>query len=577
MLGLAPWRRGWRLLWKFPAVWWAFAATGVVLVLASTITPLYVSAAASASVADQESGRCLAAAGLQAHGRGAVDRSRTPTAVAHEVLGRAATVTSAVDGARAHLGAPLVSVVGGPLDLLPGPHHEFDQTVELVYRDQAEQHITVLERVPGKGFLLTKEAAAAGEVKPGQTMTFRAVDGRAVRASVVGIYTDMAQQPRTAFWCSLDTLIHQRDPLGNNVPPPLLLATDTGSALDLLHDVRRGSSLDVEAYVERPLMPGLRVDQAEQALAITQNAQRQASRDQQTFPAPTVRTELAFIVQRSHALRSALLPPVAALSVGAALAALGLVAVAGSFWAERRRTELDVLSSRGVGPAAQALKAAIECAPPLLLGLLVGSALSLVVVRALGPDGDPARSSMHLAAGLAGAVWLVSLLVLGGCVAVRRRAPRPRQGGARTGVALLSLELVGLVASLIALGRVSATPVDSARSALPTFGLARLLLPLSILVLGALVLVRLLTMALPGIRARGQGWPLTILLAVQRLAAVPRVPAALALGVAISAGTGVFAGGVADSLQRTVDAKAQVFVGSDTAFELLGQQKVPKG
>jgi hypothetical protein len=56
---------------------------------------------------------------------------------------------------------------------------------------------------------------------------------------------------------------------------------------------------------------------------------------------------------------------------------------------------------------------------------------------------------------------------------------------------------------------------------------------------------------------------------------VPRVPAALALGVAISAGTGVFAGGVAGSLQRTVDAKAQVFVGSDTGFELLGQQPVP--
>lgn len=584
MLGLAPWRRGWRLLWRFPAVWWAFAATGVVLVLASTITPLYVSAAASASVAAQQAGRCPWAAGMQAHGRGPVEladsveaqRARSAEHIAGQVLGRSAAVTFALDGERAHLGPALVSLQGGPLGLLPGPHHQFDQTVRLLFRQQAEQHIQVLERVPGQGFLLTKEAAANVEVKPGGSLTIRAVDGHLVRAPVVGIYTDMAKQPMTEFWCSLDHFIHQRDPLGNNVPPPLLLATDSATTIDLLRQLHPRAPVDVEAYVQRPLRPGLRMDQAEQALAAVNEGRSSVPADDQFRPAaPFVLTELPFIVRRAHALRHALLPPVAALSVGAALAALGLVAVAGSFWAERRRTELDVLSSRGVGPGAQALKAAIECAPPLLLGLLAGSALSVAVVRWLGPDGEPAPVAMNQAAGLAIGGWLLALLVLAGCVAARRRAPRPRRVGGRTGFLLLAVELVGLVVSLVALGRVSSTEVESDLSALPTFGLSRLLLPLGVLVFGSLALVRMLTMTLPSLRNRGQRWPTTVLLAVQRLAAVPRVPAALALGVAISAGTGVFAGGVAGSLQRTVDAKAQVFVGSDTAFELLGPQPIP--
>jgi hypothetical protein len=579
---LAPWRRAPRLLWRFPAVWWSFAGVGAVLALAFAVPPLYLATAASSSVADQERGRCSWAAGLQAAGSGVlsdrVDPATAAADVATPMLESAGRAVLAADGRRGHLSPPLTTLIGGPIDLLPGPGHEFAETEMLLYRDRALENIKLVGRVPGDGFVLTEGEAKTLGLTPGSALSVRGDDGSVVRAPVVGIYRDLAKQPRQPFWCSLDTLIHQRDPLGNSVPPPLLLATSSDVMVDLLQRLNPIDEATVGARFERALEPDLRLDQAESALAVVQAALATAPTGAGAPPDfPRLRTEVPFIVERAHAVRHALGPPVTALAAGAAAACLGLVALAGSFWTERRRTELDVLSVRGAGAAGLAVKAALECALPLLTGLAVGTAASFLVVRVVGPDGSSTPASARVAVLLGLLAWVLSLAVLAVGVAWQRRAPRASRTKHRhrSAVVFGVAEVIALVAAVTALGKVTSLPQYEAGSQLPTFGLARLLLPLLVLACVAAVCVRLVTTALPFANGRADGWRTAPLLALQRLAALPRVPGALMLAVAVATGTCVYATSVADSLQRTVEAKANVFVGSDTAVELRGKQPVP--
>ncbi|MDT7551088.1 MAG: putative transport system permease protein, partial [Actinomycetota bacterium] len=237
-LRLAPWRRAPRLLWHFPAVWWSFAGAGAILALAFAVPPLYLATAASSSVAAQERGRCSWAAGLQATGGGvlgaAVDPASPALDVARPLLESAGRAVVEADGARGHLSDPLVTMEAGPIDLLPGPGHEFPETERLLFREHALEHVHVTARVPGDGFLMTTGEARTLELRPGSSLSVKADNGTVVHAPVVGLYDDLARQPRQDFWCSLDPLIHQRDPLGNNVPPPLLLATSSRAAVDLV-------------------------------------------------------------------------------------------------------------------------------------------------------------------------------------------------------------------------------------------------------------------------------------------------------------------------------------------------------
>ena len=583
MLGvvrLAPWRRAPLLLWRFRAVWASFAGVGAVLAVAVSVPPLYLSAAASASVAAQQEGRCSWAAGLQASGEGVlpngISRSSSSIDIARSVLGPAGEAAVAADGRRGQLGAPVATLLGGTLDLQPPPGRPYAEPARLVYRDDALGHVRLVARVPGEGVLLTEEIARALEVVPGQTVRIGS-GGNVATALVVGVYRDLGRQPPDPYWCSIDHLLRLRNPFGNPLPP-VALATSAAVVLDLLPVVHGSQAPSLGARIERPLLPDLRLDQAEATLEVVQAAQRQApNRTGSRRGAPTLLTEVPYLVRRSHAVQDAVAPPLRALAAGAAAACLSLVAVAGSFWAERRRKELDLLAVRGVAPAATAVKGALEGGPPLLVGLCAGGGLSVGLITLLGPDGGIDHRARLAALLLLLGAWPLALLTLAGSVAWLRRPRRPWTGGAfarRRSQVLAAGEVLALLGSLVALTRVTGVPAP-AQDQLPSFGLTRLLLPLLVLVFAVLVLVRLLTFLLPLARGRGESWPAAPLLALQRLAAQPRVPAALLLIVALATGTCVYATGVAHSLRQTVAAKAQVFVGSDTALELQGQQPVP--
>lgn len=583
VLRLSPWRRGPRLLWRFPVVWWALAGTGTLLGLALALAPLYLGSIASASFAEQSAGRCTWTAGLQA--KDYVHPG--PPAGAHQpakdavtpLLGPPGQAVVDAAGDQGHLGPTVATLIGSAVAQAP-PQHDAE-ALTLIYRDGAEQHVHVTARVPGKGILLTEEIAASLRTPPGSLVRLEGQPGHVTAVRVVGTYRDLADLPVQPYWCSLDPYVHLQDIFGSFPPQPIALTTEPDLAVAFQ---RAQPDSRVEVRLERPLDAGLTIDEGEQALAVVQQALREGAApnaDPRNGRA-SLTTQVPYLVRRAHAVQDATTPPIAALAAGAVLAALGLSAVSGGFWVERRRTEVELLSARGVGPGALAGKAALECGLPLLAGIAVGTALAAVTVVAFGPAATVSPRAVDLVAILApvGAALAVGVLA----AAVRLRLRAARQGAPLRSQRLLRSvgplawtvgEIALLVATLVSLDRVSPLKVSTDATSLPTFGLARLFLPLLALLLIARLAVRLLVAGLRRLRGRGDSWPMAALLASQRLAAVPRVPAALAILVAVACGTCLYSTGLANSLQRTVSAKATVFVGARTSIELQGPQPLP--
>lgn len=574
VLRLAPWRRGWRLLWRVPSVWWALLSVGAVLGLTMALPPLYLGSTASASFGAQVATRCPWLVGLQARSTqptpADVAARSTGPQLATALLGPTAHAVYAADARSGHLGAAVTSfLLGGTIAGAPGAG---DEPTTVLYRDTAEQHVRVTSRVPGDGVLLTDRVATSLHVRAGDTVAFRTLAGPLSRWHVVGTYHDLAADPVLPFFCSLDRVIHLQDAFGNNVPPPVALATSPSVALGITRALNPQALLT--GIVERPLAPLHRIDQGEQALRVVGVAKTRSATSEYLV-GNALRTDLPFLVDRAHAVQAALTPPITAIAAGAGLAALGLVGIAGSFWAERRRTELDLLAARGVGPGALAVKASIECAAPLLAGVLAGTALASGLVLLFGPASVVTPGSLRTAVLLAPPGWLLAGLVVAG--AVRWRLRQVRAVGRRR-LRLLPVTAVDgslLVAALVALRRISPLAISSDSEALPSFGLGRLVLPLLVLVLVARLVTRGAVGLLGILRGRGDGWRVPVLLAVQRLAAVPRVPAALAVTVSVACGTCLYATGLAGSLHRTVDAKASVFVGGRSSIELNGRTPLP--
>lgn len=572
VLRLTPWRRAWRLLWGFPSVWGALLTVGAVFALTVALPPLYLGTTASASLTGQIATRCPWLVGLQGRGieqvPGGLPSDSPAPAVAEFLLGPTGKAVLSADGQRGHLGPPVVSIVQSAT--IAGRPGRDDEPTTVVFRTAGQNHLQVTGRVSGDGLLLTDRVAAALQVRPGGTAAIRTLAGSIVEVPVVGTYRDLADGPVLPYWCSLDRSIHVQDAFANFVPPPVAMTTSAAVALRISRATSPLPELDVVA--ERPLDPGLRIDEGEQALAVVRAAQASAERSGPGESHVGLRSELPYLVIRAHAVRQAVLPPILGLAALAGLAALGLVGVVGGFWAERRRTELALLSARGVGPLALAGKAGLEAALPLLVGAGVGTGLAVLLVDAVGPPGGLPPGALRIALELLPIGWAVATAVL--TVAVLRRQIPVRAKPRRSSLPAVA-DVVLLLVAATALARLSPLQLASDANALPSFGLARLIVPLAVLLLVARLTARLLTAVLGRVRGRGDQWPVAVLLAVQRLAGLPRVATALLVTVAVATGTCLYATGLADSLQRTVQAKAEVFVGGQAHLELIGRQPIP--
>ncbi len=226
-----------------------------------------------------------------------------------------------------------------------------------------------------------------------------------------------------------------------------------------------------------------------------------------------------------------LAPPVRAVGVGGALAALALVGAWAGLRARRREGELRALVARGLSPARAAGGVVVEAALPVLVGVAAGVGLGLLAVRLLGRGRSVPLDTPTLlwAAGAGLAALLTVAAVTWTAVA--------RHGRTNAGPAAQLLGRVPLVPVL------AAVTVAAAVTA---------------------VLPRLPARLRPGV----ERWTPAPLLAVRRVLGAAGAARLVVVVVALSLALVTLAASLGASTDRTLDVKAVVASGSEVVVRL---------
>lgn len=448
----------------------------------------------------------------------------------------------------------------------------------LLYRDGARAHLAFTDRVGGPGVWLSDTTASDMGARAGDTVTLR-LGTAATTARVAGVYRTLATtQPRDPFWCSLGPDLYAKSIFDTAPPPPVIVPT-LAELRGLLTALHAHDAADVR-YERQVLLPLT----AAQATA-TATAVATALDPLTEFPPPPgvgrlgqMQVQpfgLGEVADIARQVGAGISAPVDAIADAGSGVALLLVAAVATLWVDRRRSEVLLLSSRGVGPVAVAGQAVAETFAAYVVGSLAGWAVGVTVVAGLGPGHVLDAGTRAAAADRAAAVCAVGLLVLAaGAGLAARHAGEAPVGRARRWPGLVPWELavVAAAALLYWAGGRHGLDVSAAWPTLPPIQLAFLLVGLSG---GVLLGVRACAGLISLTRGRGRSWPNAGYLAVRRLAASLRVSALFVATVALPVGVLVAAHVLVATLRTTEDAKALVFIGTDTVFDVENSATAP--
>ncbi len=555
---LAPWTRAPLLGLRQPAAVLAVLVTTAILACATASAPLFLSSARSAALQQQLAVGCAEAGwgqiGLAARvldqngdptGRTAPGRREDQALVAAwAAVGETSTAEVAIASP-----SPVRDAAGRPASI-PG---------QLLYRTGALQQVRwVAEPAPGASGLLVPETWAQGAgITAGDTVT---VTGTPVR--VVGVYVDLFRYDAGSYWCDYRQL-YANDTNANTPPPALLLPTDP-AVFDALAAGAAGVSVAREVPVRAV---DTSVGAARAVLARQERALQLAVRVLDADPQWGFQgNRLTDLVERAELVESGLRGPVVPVAVAGALLALVLVAAAGSFWADRRATEVRLLAARGVGPGPLAGKAALELGLPALVGAVAGWGASRLLITALGPadDLDPGATKGAVWAGVAAFVLGLAAAALVAGLRARGTAERPL-GAAPGWPTRVPWELALLVAAawcwVLLQDR---DPVVLVRRVAQVNGLL-VAFPLLALAGAAVLAARLLTGLLPRLRRAVRDRGPAVFLAVNRLAAARAATATLLVAVALPVAVLGYTATLTASSRATLEAKVGVQIGAGAA------------
>jgi len=572
------------LLFRFPGLLLAVVTAGLVLATASAAGPLFLSSAGNGTIAQGLAGACPWNTGLQASAGGRADgvvtdplSNRRVTAAqlynirARDLQRHADQVPNLLRPKHTIIGP--VAAVGRPGG--PRPTHE----EQLIFREGALDNVHRLSSVGGSGVWITDTTARAVGVSAGDSITLYPIapGGHAATVRVAGIFRDPVKEPLRPFWCTQETLIYGF-PNSNFVPPSLEIV-DRPTMIQLASQL---NWLDTQYLWEYPVRTrGLTLGQAQSTDAALQSEENDLQNtlhpDHVLFdglPPP----EIDSIVTRASANLDSIRGSVDTVGLAARIVALLLVAAAGMYWVERRKTEVGVLLAKGAGRVALMGKVILEATLPVAAAALAGWIAAVYLVKALGPTrlldtGAPGTA-------LVGVVWitLAALVLMGMVAALAARGqsqPAPgRDRGAWTRapweVAVLALAAASLYEILT-----RGTSTVSSPGGLPQVDTLLLLFPILFPAGGAGLAARGLRRLLPRLRKAGTKRSPAIYLATRRLASASQTALALVTAVALSVGILVYSGTLARSVTATARAKSLVFNGSDVNLQIAGDFRVP--
>jgi putative ABC transport system permease protein len=421
--------------------------------------------------------------------------------------------------------------------------------------------VTVLRGHPGdRGLWLPDKLATRLGLDAGDTVT-----ARGKPEPVAGVYRDLNDPSYRGSlpvaWCRWAGLIVP--PVGDSGPPvrPLVL-TDDRTLLALAQNDRPWATWS--AAIDPATV---RAADAAAVAAAVPGAGPDVFQTVGLVGAYVDVDTLAGAAARAVQVRGALAAATRPAAYAAVLVALGLVAAAGGYWAERRAGEVRLLAARGVGPPGLAGKAVLEMIGPAVAGALLGWAATLAAAPHLGPsrlldDGAGTRALLTVAVAL-----VAGLLALGAVAGVRGRSTGERPiglGRSRWGLVPWELLLVG--AAVWAYTRLRESGAVSSGG--ESVRISPLLVALPLLALAGLtvLVVRLAGLPAAGLQRLGGRLPVPGFLAVRRLTAARAVSAGLLVAVALPVGVLVVCASLSASVQTTVDTKTATYVGAPVAL-----------
>jgi putative ABC transport system permease protein len=559
MLRTPPFRRAPRLLFKRKAVLFSVIGATAILSMVAALTPLFLSAASSAALQRELEGRCSASFGGQTVNFAPLDEARI-----------ALTEVVAQEPA---LGTPRLFLEGTLVEGRNGNGEGLQIPVRFVARDEFREHLTLIEGEHGPGAYIDEVAAAQLQIHPGDTLEFRVDGWQSIR--VAAIYEGLAGSGQDDYWCSIEELTRP-DPKGD-LPPPLILVEtaqfrDQPDIFQSVYAQYARSLGDWEVPVD---LEGLTVSAARNATATLDAADQIIEEGNADIPAffgrPNLLSDLPIVTERVVALSESLRTSILPLAGVVILAAVALVGGAGSYWIDRRRTELEYLSALGAGPGLLSIKATLEFMPGMIIGGFLGWGLANLLVGVIGPS-DAVESSARIGAGWATVLAVVAgLVAVAAVVAMRAKTLLDhQQKSARRfpwRIPLVVLSIAGAVWVRTRIGD-SAVVVEENQlvgSVDPLVLFFPLFVFLAVVLLVAEIAIRLF----PLLKKTGTRNH-SAYLASRRIISAPTLVVALIAGAALPVATLVYAASLTRSATSTIEAKGRSFIGADVSTPVFG-------
>jgi hypothetical protein len=584
------WRKAPGSLLKHPSLFAALSLGAFLVVVSSAAYPLFLSASGSALV-DSEIDNPT----VTRYGAG-VTYTVTNVRFAEEspdgqglLMDRRVQLFAAAMGASAEVGPVVEQVMGYGVDVTgPGGRIPSSGPVNgvLFFGTQALDHVDIVEGADGPGVWLPDYVAAPLKAGPGDIVELRS--GRSVvPVTVDGVYRALYAQPRSGYWRTWSEQIYPCPLCG---PPPQPILVDRAQ---LIASASRLGTPRARFTMTAPVRtdPPLTLDEARELADFAQRFdERLASGRTQLreiFPCcgrlyfgtrhSTLTDLLGAMSGVVHVVDqriAAVQGPLQVLLLAGLLISFGVVAAAGVFSFTSRRVDAGVLAVRGWGPGRIGVKAALESALPCTIGAAVGFLFATETIAWLGPDGpvEPSARLSALVGSLVATLGVIALVAVVSAFSFARHH-EPREGVARS-VLFFPWEVLALAGAFVMAGRLRArggvlgTAIERPAAAVFLFPL---LLALGVAILAARLLADSLSR-----RRRGDPQRVSArYLVIRRLASSSRL--AMLFLVAASLALAVFAASQAmvSSLRTTVEAKAEVFVGSDVELQIGPDTVVP--
>jgi putative ABC transport system permease protein len=571
MFRTPPFSKAPLLLLRHRVVLAAVFGAAVILGLVVALTPQFLSSATSEALERELGGRCGASyngsmrPSLFGGGRALQVTERNRERLTEEVAGQA------------NLTAPRGTVISPTAQATKQGSDDVFPMV-LLYRDGYEDQLEIVEGDgdPG-GVWIDEYAAEQYELEIGDVVVFSTIDvfsAEEVRVverelPVTAITEDHARLQSLHFWCGVEDLIGFT-PGGDRKPPVGLVDLDVfaGNTSDPDDDAHY---LVAEEYWELP------VEHRDLTLTIVGEILDRFDQASRTifFVPDEISTDLALVAGRVGAMGVALGTSVRPLAVVVVLVAFGLVAAAGSYWVDRRHDELRLLSAMGFGPVPLGFKALLEMLVPIVVGVGVGALGSIPLAVWVGPGGGVEADARRDGLVLAVPATVIALILVAAVAALRASGllSTGRHRKASRGWSL-PVAFVAVVGAYLLRGVVGdEAVVFGANELVGSVDPLVLLFPLLIFGAAGLLAAELILFLIPRVKDRWRGH--SFYMASRRLVSSPGPVIVLLAGALIPIATLVYSTALTRSAEVSVQAKGNVFIGSDVRAPVFGFEEVP--